>query len=137
MSESREKFEKWFLDLMAAVPKKSQESDSGQVIHNAIKGFSHLAWIEQQKNIDHWKTVHQNMVDRARFLHERTDLPVERIRAWEEMGRLQAEVKRLRLAIKAEADYCQGWADQYKGEDRGLRHQERADRLMAYLERKE
>lgn len=205
-----------------------------------------------EREVMHWKANHQNMVDRARFLHERTDIPVERIETWEEMGRLQDrlevlakenrelhirlhdscdpklikdwilspphlrkpaihafteggnrqvgylveaslhtdrvvkegdelehkdssmwkvhsvnlqgdglnyaylksgdnywninmqeidiyfvsyEVARLRQAIKTEAEYCQKFADQYRGEERGLRHQERADRLLKYLEK--
>lgn len=98
MSESREEFERWFLNLMATKPKK-EESDSALAMHDDIKKFSRLAWEEQQKNIDHWKANHKNMVNRARFLHERTDIPVERIKAWEEMGKLQSEVERLRQAI--------------------------------------
>ncbi len=50
---------------------------------------------------------------------------------------LETEVERLRQGFKVEAEYCQGFADQYKGEDRGLRHQERADRILKYLEQKE
>ncbi len=134
----QQKFEQWFESEYNYKPvfDSTKESDSArfEVLHTHA---AFTAWQGQQKNVDHWKANHQNMVDRARFLIERTDLPVERIEAWQEMGRLQAEVDRLRGAIKAEAEYCQGFADQYKGEDRGKRHQERADRLMGYLEEKE
>jgi hypothetical protein len=38
----------------------------------------------------HWRANHENLASRARFLSERTDLPVERIRAYQEMVALQA-----------------------------------------------
>jgi hypothetical protein len=37
---------------------------------------------------DHWQANHDNQVSRARFLIERSDIPVERVRAYEEMGAL-------------------------------------------------
>lgn len=126
--QTQQDFEQWLESVNGRVP-----ACRDGVYMAPMADIQWAAWQEQQKKIDHWKANHQNMVDRARFLIERTDLPVERIKAWEEMGRLQAEVERLRLAIKAEAEYCQGWADQFKGEDRGKRHQDRADRLRAYL----
>jgi hypothetical protein len=37
---------------------------------------------------NHWQANHDNQVARARFLIERGDIPVERVRAYEEMGAL-------------------------------------------------
>jgi hypothetical protein len=39
---------------------------------------------------DHWKANHDNQVSRARFLIERGDIPIERVRAYEEMQTLRA-----------------------------------------------
>jgi len=39
---------------------------------------------------EHWKANHDNQVARARFLIERGDIPLERVRAYEEMAALQA-----------------------------------------------
>jgi hypothetical protein len=45
--------------------------------------------------VRHWKANHENQVARARFLVERGDIPLERVRAYEEMAELRAQVKRL------------------------------------------
>lgn len=37
---------------------------------------------------DHWRSNHDNQVSRARFLIERGDIPVERVRAYSLMGAL-------------------------------------------------
>lgn len=42
----------------------------------------------------HWKANHDNQVTRARFLIERGDIPVERVRAYEEMATLRANMER-------------------------------------------
>lgn len=85
------------------------------------------------KELDHWKNNHSDMVKRAEFLHHRTDLPAERISAYEKMKVTQEENNKLKEGIKQEAAYSQKWADEHAGTDRGLRHQERADRLMELL----
>lgn len=49
---------------------------------------------------------------------------------------LRAEVKKLRAAIKQEADYCYGWAanaEMMGDDDRAKRHKERGDRLMSNI----
>lgn len=38
---------------------------------------------------DHWKANHDNQVERARFLIERGDIPVERVRAYQRMQELE------------------------------------------------
>lgn len=48
-----------------------------------------------------WKNHHNDMVARARILHERTDLPLERISAYKDMQQLQEENKLLKADIKA------------------------------------
>jgi hypothetical protein len=60
------------------------------------------AWDARQPEIDalkaevaHWKANHDNMVSRSRVLMDRTDLPLDRVRAFEQIGKLQAENERL------------------------------------------
>lgn len=52
-------------------------------------------------------------------------------RALMQTAQLQAEIDRLRHVLNEEADYCQGFADQFNCQDkeRAARHQARADRL--------
>lgn len=41
----------------------------------------------------HWKANHDSQVQRARFLIERGDIPVERVRAYETMGQYHAALQ--------------------------------------------
>lgn len=40
-------------------------------------------------NVHHWKANHGLEVQRARILKERPDMPIERVKAYEQIGRLQ------------------------------------------------
>lgn len=42
----------------------------------------------------HWKANHDAQVERARFLIERGDIPIERVRAYETMGAYHAALQR-------------------------------------------
>lgn len=46
----------------------------------------------ERKNAEHWKANHADQVARARVLIEREDLPLERIQAYKDYERLQAEL---------------------------------------------
>lgn len=46
------------------------------------------------KERDHWKANHANMVKRSRVLIERTDMPLERVKAFEQIGELQQALQR-------------------------------------------
>lgn len=49
-----------------------------------------------------WKNHHETEVRRARILKERTDMPIERVKAYEQWGKDQAELAEWRdLAVKA------------------------------------
>lgn len=48
----------------------------------------------------HWQNNHKCEVARARFLKERTDVPLERIRAYEEFGKALSKINEQELAIK-------------------------------------
>jgi hypothetical protein len=45
---------------------------------------------------NHWQANHDHQVARARFLIERGDIPVERVRAYEEMEALREDAERYR-----------------------------------------
>lgn len=47
--------------------------------------------LNAERDIVHWKANHTNMVARTRVLTERTDMPLERIKAFEQIGDLQNE----------------------------------------------
>lgn len=51
---------------------------------------------------DHWKANHDAQVERARVLFERPDLPGERIRAYEQMERMQADLAAIRFALRVD-----------------------------------
>jgi hypothetical protein len=42
---------------------------------------------------DQWKANHDAQVERARLLHERPDLPIERVKAYEQVGRMRSALK--------------------------------------------
>jgi len=53
-----------------------------------------------EQAVQHWKANHANQVERSRVLLERTDLPLERVRAYATIGRLQDENAELRRRTK-------------------------------------
>ena len=46
---------------------------------------------ELEKEVAHWKNNHETEVRRARILKERTDMPIERVQAYEQWGKDMAE----------------------------------------------
>lgn len=48
-----------------------------------------------EREVAHWKANHKCEVERARVLKERTDMPLERVKAYEQIGRLQEQVRGL------------------------------------------
>jgi hypothetical protein len=63
---------------------------------------------EVSKERDHWKANHDAQVSRARFLIERGDIPIERVRAYEEMGAL----RELEEAIRHDREIFAGTSDE-------------------------
>lgn len=51
--------------------------------------------VELTAERDHWKNNHETEVRRARILKERTDMPIERVQAYEKWGEDQARIDRL------------------------------------------
>lgn len=51
------------------------------------------------KELHHWKNNHETEVRRARMLKERTDMPVERVRAYDQWGKDQQTIADLRQRI--------------------------------------
>lgn len=63
------------------------------------------AYAEKAAEAAHWKNNHETEVRRARILKERTDMPIERVQAYEKWGedqRLLAESKAEILRLKAD-----------------------------------
>ncbi len=54
------------------------------------------------KDRDHWKNNHATEVRRARVLKERTDMPIERVAAYEQWGKDKAELAALKAQGNAE-----------------------------------
>ncbi|EKD22642.1 MAG: hypothetical protein ACD_84C00026G0002 [uncultured bacterium] len=52
------------------------------------------------KDRDHWKSNHDNQVQRARILIERTDTPLERTNAYAQIGELLTEKELLKARVK-------------------------------------
>lgn len=50
---------------------------------------------------DHWKANHTDQVQRARILIERTDMPMERVRAYQTMQTLRQDAERFREILSA------------------------------------
>lgn len=54
-----------------------------------------------KKSRDHWKANHDNRVEAARVLIERTDLPLERVTAYKNILEMQEELFYLRARLSA------------------------------------
>ena len=93
----------------------SQEATPDQkravaVVHNLLR---HILKLELPGNVlaqraekleselKHWKSNHAAEVQRARVLKERTDTPLERVQAYEQIGQLLAERDALAAELKA------------------------------------
>ena len=50
---------------------------------------------ELEREVTHWKANHANEVKRSRILKERPDMPIERVRAYEQWGEDQERIKEL------------------------------------------
>lgn len=53
------------------------------------------------KERDHWKANHDAQVQRARVLVDRPDVPLERVRAYQQIGELQRQVEVRRMLLEA------------------------------------
>jgi hypothetical protein len=82
---------------------KPEQLDEIERILNAGDNYGHVLNRDTVSaliaEVRHWKANHDNQVVRARFLIERGDIPLERVRAYEEMAELRAEIKRLRTEL--------------------------------------
>jgi hypothetical protein len=70
---------------------------------------------ELERERDHWKANHDNMVAKNALLSQRPDLPVDRIPAAKELERLRAELEEARrddeVRQMIEAAWCAGYWD--------------------------
>ena len=86
--------------------------------------YAWKGWQARQPEIDalkaevaHWKANHNNMVNRSRVLIDRTDLPLERVKAFEQLETLKAENEKLRkiaLTLDAAAGRLVDYFDEVK-----------------------
>jgi uncharacterized small protein (DUF1192 family) len=103
---SRESFEKWAKDGFML-----QKSFS-DTYRSTITNVAWEAWTARQPEIDalkaevqHWKANHDNMVNRSRVLIERTDIPLERVNAFNQIGELKSEIERLKAEVARLEDH--------------------------------
>lgn len=77
------------------------ELKTADALHEAIFTLQETLIARHVKERDHWKANHDAQVERARVLHERTDLPLERVRAYEYVCGLAEENAQLRDSNEA------------------------------------
>ncbi|WP_338924867.1 hypothetical protein V0M98_35190 (plasmid) [Pseudomonas silesiensis] len=56
-------------------------------------------YLEQKAATQHWQANHDCQVEKSRLLFDRLDLPVERVRAYELVTRLQDQAKTVRAHV--------------------------------------
>lgn len=81
--------------MLDAAPNMHAPSAEIAALREAMKGAAVIAnnagaeIKDLRRERDHWKANHDFQVARARLLIERTDLPLERVRAYEELAALR------------------------------------------------
>ena len=102
-----EKFEKWW------------ESEGYMLGHNKEhdRAIWQAALSANKEEIDalkaevfHWKSNHDNMVNRSRVLIDRTDLPLERVIAFNQIETYRSEIE----SLKAENEQLRKDAERYR-----------------------
>ncbi|MEZ2310812.1 hypothetical protein AB6809_29630 [Paraburkholderia sp. RCC_158] len=78
-------------------------------IHPQTAQADRIAELERER--DHWKANHDAQVERARVLMERTDVPVERTRAYQHMRTLQRLVEVQKMLLEAFTGQLEAPAD--------------------------
>lgn len=81
MAEKIESLETELEKYQQHIPKVWQEINRGTEENNQLR-----------VELAHWKNNHDTEVRRARILKERTDMPIERVQAYEQWGKDQAEL---------------------------------------------
>jgi Lar family restriction alleviation protein len=51
---------------------------------------------ELEREVQHWKANHACEVERARVLKDRTDMPLERVQAYEQISEMKEQLRRLK-----------------------------------------
>jgi hypothetical protein len=51
---------------------------------------------ELEREVQHWKSNHACEVERARVLKDRTDMPLERVQAYEQISEMKEQLRRLK-----------------------------------------
>lgn len=92
------------LKARAAVMRESNPIGAGKLERDARgeRALLELAIRTLAAERDHWKANHDAQVERARLLHERPDLPIERVKAYEQVGRMRSALEAI-ASLKAAA----------------------------------
>jgi uncharacterized coiled-coil DUF342 family protein len=88
----REKLDKWYTNFLTTSQRAPTLIDTYQVRQPEIDALN--------AEVAHWKANHDNMVNRSRVLIDRPDLPLERVKAFEQLETLKAENEKLRKAAE-------------------------------------
>lgn len=102
-----------FTTLASAIKEIAAERDAANERAESLLGLCRNAQemtalhaemlAEAMKERDHWKANHADMVKRATILRDRPDCPLERVSAFEEVGKAFAERDALRQQLQDEA----------------------------------
>lgn len=90
-------------DLEAQLAERDAEIDLLKQVEANLCNLHNVA-LDQltaaKAEIAHWKNNHATEVRRARILKERTDMPIERVQAYEQWGKDQAEIAALKTRLE-------------------------------------
>jgi hypothetical protein len=64
---------------------------------------------ELEREVQHWKSNHSCEVERARVLKERTDMPLERVQAYEQISEMQDQLRKLKGFANRVIDESYKW----------------------------
>lgn len=96
-------------DLTAAVRTIVKACDEELAILRTERNAALAAARHAAGNASHWKANHADQVARCALLRERPDLPVDRLPAYRELARLQAEVTLLKATLAVATESIDSW----------------------------
>lgn len=71
------------------------------MVANAVVAYMHRQAAAAEAEAAHWKANHADQVQRARILIDRPDMPIERVKAYELLGKLRDDNDQLRTELIA------------------------------------
>lgn len=91
-AEWQSEIERPYVEMIDTLTAKLAESQSEAMKYKLATEKNADALREAQANAAHWKNNHATEVRRARTLKERTDMPLERVQAYEQWGKDLAQL---------------------------------------------